>query len=221
MERCAGVEDICAQSTPGSADEVQARLSFTVAKARSARRAAKRAGPPRKHKSQAEFQTTTLAHMEGFAGKLTALEVSGGCAQSSAVQFGSFFAGHVSCLVKVGMPCTARSSHSAWSWCRRQSQPTSRQVILRCSIRKRGAFLFPASGPRRGCRGARSLQEKCGCRGGVDRGREHRDPQRQRIRRPRAPASFGPRASATYSAHVSRVLESLLWRTRRVCRRTR
>ena len=144
-----------------------------------------------------------------------------GRAQSSAVQFGSCCAGNVSCLVKVGMPCTARSSHSAWSWCRRQSQPTSRQVILRCSIKKRGAFLFPASGPRRGSRGARSLQEECGCRGGVDRGREHRDPQRQRIRRPRAPASFGPRASATYSAHVSRGLESLLWRTRRVCRRTR
>ena len=32
-ERCAGVEDIYAQSTPGSADEVQARLGFSVAQA--------------------------------------------------------------------------------------------------------------------------------------------------------------------------------------------
>ena len=51
--------------------------------ARSARKAAKRsapsgiAAPPPKRQCPAELQATTLAHMEEFAGRLAALEVSG------------------------------------------------------------------------------------------------------------------------------------------------
>ena len=56
-ERCAGIEEIIAQFLPGSADEGQAPLSFPVAKARSANRAAKRAAP------------SGVAALQGFAGR--------------------------------------------------------------------------------------------------------------------------------------------------------
>ena len=60
-----------------------ARLSFPVAKARSTTRTAKRSAPSgvvaplQKCQSQADLQGTFLAHMERFACRLAALEVSG------------------------------------------------------------------------------------------------------------------------------------------------
>ena len=81
-ERCSGVDEGCALSTPGSAEEEHASLSLPVAKARSAKRAAKRsalsgiAAPLPMRRCQAEFQATMLTHMEEFAGRLAALEVS-------------------------------------------------------------------------------------------------------------------------------------------------
>ena len=82
-ERCGGVEETCALSPPGSSEEGHARLSFAVVKARSAKKTENRsapcgiAAPPPKRRCQAEFQATMLAHMEEFAGRLAALDVSG------------------------------------------------------------------------------------------------------------------------------------------------
>ena len=73
-ERCGGVGE-----TPGSVDGGQARLSFPVAQA----------GAPKGQRSvrlgivaplpmrQADFQATMLAHVEGFADRLPAFEVTG------------------------------------------------------------------------------------------------------------------------------------------------
>ena len=82
-ERCSVVEESCALSAPGSAEEEQAGSSLAVAKARSAKKAAKRsapsgiAAPPPKRQCQAEVQATMLAHVEECAGRLAALEASG------------------------------------------------------------------------------------------------------------------------------------------------
>ena len=82
-ERCGGVEETFPQSTAGSADEGQARLSFQFAKARSPKRTAKRSASNSdvarlpKRQSQANLQATMLTYMEGFAGRLAALEVNG------------------------------------------------------------------------------------------------------------------------------------------------
>ena len=66
-------------SSTGSA-EVEHVSSLPVAKARSAKRAAKRSPPskiaaPPKRQCQAEFQAIVLAHMEDLAGMLAAFEV--------------------------------------------------------------------------------------------------------------------------------------------------
>ena len=82
-ERYGRVEESCARSPPGSAEEEQVGLSLPVAKAESARKAAKRpapsgiAAPPPKRQCQAELQATMLAHMEEFARRLAVHEVSG------------------------------------------------------------------------------------------------------------------------------------------------
>ena len=138
-EGCADVEETCAQSIPGSADEEQARLSFLVAKARSAKRSANRSAPsgvaalPPKRQSQAEFQTTILTHMEGFAGGLAALEVCGAAPIPAPCN---------SCPATLGMPAASRK----WA---RPALHEARTLRWRQLIRQ-AACKFPI---RRPCRG--------------------------------------------------------------------
>ena len=80
-ERYIGVDEGCVLSTPCSAEGTHASLS--VQWRRRGVLAAKHppssgiAAPPPKRQCQAEFQATVLTHMEDFAGRLVALEVSG------------------------------------------------------------------------------------------------------------------------------------------------
>ena len=113
---CAEAKDILAPSIPGSADEGQARVSFLVVRARSAKRAAKSAAP------------------SGVAALLP---------KCQSVQFWSCLAGNVSCFAKVGEPCTSRGSRSAWT--AQASVAAARQANLRFSVRKGDANQFSAS----------------------------------------------------------------------------
>ena len=140
-ERYSVVEESCALSLAGSAEEEQAGSSLAVAKARSAKKAATRsapsgiAAPPPKRQCFAEVQATTLAHVEGCAGRLAALEVSGvtPCSSSPAM---------------LGIPAASRKSsspalHEARTLlggrCRHQSHTSPCQASSRSPTKKRCA----------------------------------------------------------------------------------
>ena len=105
--------------------------------------------PPPKRQSQADLQATMLARMEGFAGRLAALEVSGAAPIPTPCSSGLAMLGMHAASAKVGEPSTARSSHSAWSRCRHQSHPTQGKTGLRSPIKKQRRQSSP-SRPRRG-----------------------------------------------------------------------
>ena len=81
-ERYSGIEEGCVLSNPGSAEQEHACMSLADAKAPGAKKAAKHpppsgiAAPLSERQGQAEFQPTVLSHVEDFAGRLAALEVS-------------------------------------------------------------------------------------------------------------------------------------------------
>ena len=75
------------------------------------------AAPPPNCQRQAKLQATELAHMEGHAGKLAALEVSGAAPSPKPCSLGpAKFGKHDASRRSIG-PSVTRSSHSAGSWC--------------------------------------------------------------------------------------------------------
>ena len=90
--------------------------------------------------------TIKLASMEGFAGRLAAIEVRRAHAHSCGVRFESCDVGDACRVPEVEQPSATRSSHSARSWCREESHPFPRQAKLRGPITKRCAS-SPTSRP--------------------------------------------------------------------------
>ena len=218
-DRCSGVEETCALSPPGSADEEHAGLGLPVAKARSAKKTAKRSAPsgiaaaPPINQRQAEFQATLRAHIEDFADRLAALEVSRDAPIPTSCSSSLPMLGI--CIVKVEQPSATQGSHSGWSQCRHHSRPSPRQADSRGPTKKRCSS--PTSRPcRRSCKAGHSSGQaqkrtltggrvRSGSGSGNNRGGVHRDPQRRRIRRRRARAAGRPCPGAAHSTHPSRM----------------
>ena len=116
---CCMVEETCALSPPGSAEEGHARLFFPVVKARSVKKSAKRLAPSGDGgaSSEAPMPSRVSGHNARShgrnccqAGRPRSLRWD--CAHSTTVQFESCDVGASCCLAKVDRPSAARSSHS-------------------------------------------------------------------------------------------------------------
>ena len=195
-ERCRGVEDICALSLPGSAEEGHVRLSFSVAKARSAKKKAKRsaasgiAALPPKRQCQAEFQATMLERICCQAGRPRR---QWSCAHSKPCDVGNPSASRKSSIPALQ---EARTLLGA-------GHPSPCQANSRGPIKKRSA----SSSTSRPCQSACKPRSSSGqsqkltlsrgrIQSGSGRGNNgdemHRCSQRRRIRRERSPATERP-----------------------------
>ena len=113
---------------------------------------------------RAELRTAMLAHMEGCAGRLAVLEVSGAAPIPTPRSSGAEMLGMPAAMRKSRSPALHEASTLLGTAASVVSD--SRQASLRCSIKKRCAFQFPTSPLGRGiCK--RSLEEEFGVDPGV------------------------------------------------------
>ena len=172
------------------------------------------AAPPPKRQCQAKLQATMLAHMEEFAGRLAALEVSGVAPTPTPCS---------ACPAKLGIPADesqAAQRHTRLALClepvRHQSHPSPCQANSRGPTKKRCAsppIFRPCRSTCKAGFSAGQIQKRTltggrvrsGSGSGDNRGGVHQGSQRRRIRRERGPATERPCPGAAHSAHPSRM----------------
>ena len=203
-----------------------ARLSLPVAKARGGKKEAKRppprgiVAPPPMRQCQAESQTTVLSHIEDFAGRLAALEVSGVAPIPTPRGPGPAMLGIPTASRKTSGPallCSEQTLRPAAFVLRSSQVAWSLQKVMCLLVKPRTCRSSCETGSSSGqaqklalTRGG--IRSGSGC--GVFRNGAHRSSQRRRIRRGRASETGQSCPSAAHSTHPSQVPWSERWSAR-------